>query len=70
MTAKLEVEIDIKLIRKFAALSDIDLTAEEEKKITDSTTHVTGAEFNELAKDKNASLIFAGLIIVKQLKDK
>lgn len=69
MTAKLTVEIDIKTIRKFAAFTDIELTDEHEKKLVDSATDITESEFNEFASDSRASLMFAGVILVKQLKD-
>lgn len=69
MTAKLTVEIDIKTIRKFAALIDIELTDEHEKKLVDSATDITESEFNEFASDRRASLMFAGVILAKQLKD-
>lgn len=67
-TAKLTITVDIKTIRKFAALADIDLTEEMEGIILGSTTFMANAEACKLAGDSNAGLIFAALIIAKQLE--
>lgn len=67
MKANLVLEIDLKKIKKFSAMAEIELTAEEEAKLVDSTTILSTDEINETLGDENAILAFAGIIISKQI---
>ena len=68
MKAKLTIEIDMKSIRKFAVLSDIELTREQEDKISSTVVTITDDMLGEDTGDDNAALVFAGIIVSNFLK--
>lgn len=64
--AKLTFEIELKAIKKFAALSDIDLTSEQEAELNDCEVTISQKETVELIGDDTAILLFAGIITHKK----
>lgn len=67
--AKLTFEINLKTIKKFIVLSEIDITPEQEAQLNDSEVTVSESELMELIDDKNALLAFAGIIASKTLTE-
>lgn len=71
MNAKITFEIDIRDLRKFAALADIDLSNEDEQKIIGSTTLINKnmlLEQGDTSSVMQMYLMFSGLVIAEQLK--
>lgn len=67
--AKLIIEVDMKAIRKFAALADIDLTPEQEVKLGDSSTVIDASEWAKETDEPNMLLAFSAMIVSKQLEN-